>query len=105
MTSAESEAPTRTLQPSRAADPFVLELAARFPHIEVLAPAPATRPYGHDAATAKSAGTGYGDGPAVVFPANAEQVQQAVRLAADLGVTVVPRGAGTGLSGGAAAGA
>ncbi|WP_285318161.1 FAD-linked oxidase C-terminal domain-containing protein [Pseudarthrobacter sp. lyk4-40-TYG-27] len=105
MTSAEPEAPARTLQPSRAADPFVLELAARFPHIEVLAPAPGTRPYGHDAATAKSAGTGHGDGPAVVFPATAEQVQQAVRLAADLGVTVVPRGAGTGLSGGAAAGA
>ncbi|MFF1881857.1 FAD-binding oxidoreductase [Pseudarthrobacter sp. NPDC058196] len=105
MTSVEPEAPTRTIKPSRAANPFVLELAARFPHIEVLAPSPGTRPYGHDAATAKSAGTGHGDGPAVVFPATAEQVQQAVRLAADLGVTVVPRGAGTGLSGGAAAGA
>jgi glycolate oxidase len=37
---------------------------------------------------------------AVVFPADADQVSQVVRLAGRLGVPVVARGAGTGLSGG-----
>ncbi len=37
----------------------------------------------------------------VVFPQNTEQVSQIVKLAASQGVPVVPRGAGTGLSGGA----
>lgn len=38
---------------------------------------------------------------AVVFPANAEQVSRVLALAAAEGVKVVPRGAGTGLAGGA----
>jgi len=38
---------------------------------------------------------------AVVFPQNTEQVSRIVKLAASQGVPVVPRGAGTGLSGGA----
>ena len=38
---------------------------------------------------------------AVVFPQNTEQVSRVVRLAASEGVPIVPRGAGTGLSGGA----
>lgn len=38
---------------------------------------------------------------AVVFPRNTEQVSQIVKLAAAQGVPIVPRGAGTGLSGGA----
>ena len=37
----------------------------------------------------------------VVFPQNTEQVSRIVKLAASEGVPVVPRGAGTGLSGGA----
>src|SRR5690348_17044968 len=37
----------------------------------------------------------------VVFPENTAQVAQIVRLANEAGVPVVPRGAGTGLSGGA----
>ena len=40
---------------------------------------------------------------AVVLPASAEQVSRIVRLAYEQGVPVVPRGAGTGLSGGAVA--
>lgn len=40
---------------------------------------------------------------AVVFPRTAEQVSQIVKLAGRYGVPVVPRGAGTGLSGGAIA--
>jgi glycolate oxidase len=38
---------------------------------------------------------------AVVFPQNAMQVSQVVNLAASVGLPIVPRGAGTGLSGGA----
>ena len=40
---------------------------------------------------------------AVVRPARAQEVQTAVRWAAEHGVPIVPRGAGTGLSGGSAA--
>ncbi len=104
MTSAEPETRPRPTHTQRAVDSFVLELSARHPGIEVLAPAPETWPYGYDAATAKTAAPDAGtDGPAVVFPASAGEVQQVVRLAAELGVSVVPRGAGTGLSGGATA--
>ncbi len=39
----------------------------------------------------------------VVFPTSAEQVAKVVRIALDAGLPVVPRGAGTGLSGGALA--
>ncbi|MCK9520823.1 MAG: FAD-binding protein, partial [Dehalococcoidia bacterium] len=38
---------------------------------------------------------------AVVFPADTEEVAQVVRLCKELGLAVTPRGAGTGLSGGA----
>ena len=46
---------------------------------------------------------GVSTGPAllVVFPESTEEVSSVVRLAADHGVPVVPRGAGTGLAGGA----
>ncbi|WP_226343909.1 FAD-binding oxidoreductase [Agilicoccus flavus] len=43
----------------------------------------------------------FGRPAAVVRPATAEQVQAVVRVCLDLGVPVVPRGAGTGLCGGA----
>ncbi|MCH8192322.1 MAG: FAD-binding oxidoreductase, partial [Chloroflexi bacterium] len=39
----------------------------------------------------------------VVFPSTTEQVAQIVRLANSVDVPIVPRGAGTGLSGGAVA--
>ena len=42
---------------------------------------------------------------AVVWPETTEQVQSAVRWASEQGVSVVPRGAGTGLAGSATAGA
>jgi glycolate oxidase len=103
MTSTETEAPA-AVEPARAIDAFYRELVDRHPDIEVLAPASGTRRYGFDAATAKTAEAGDGSpGPAVVFPASARQVQQVVRLAAGLGISVVARGAGTGLSGGATA--
>lgn len=94
-----------------AVDTLVRELATLHPEIEVLRPSPETGPYGHDAATARSAneklapGGTAPDGPAVALPADAKQVQALVRTAAAHGVTVVPRGAGSGLSGGASAAA
>jgi glycolate oxidase subunit GlcD len=98
MTSVETETPPRTV------GTFVRELRERHPDIEVLAPGSGTTRYRYDAATAKGAASGAVlPGPAVVFPVNAEQVQDAIRLAAGLGLSVVPRGAGTGLSGGATA--
>jgi glycolate oxidase len=99
MTSVETEAPPRTV------GTFVRELRERHPDLEVLAPGSGTNRYRYDAATAKDAASGAElPGPAVVLPVNAEQVQAAVRLAAGFGLSVVPRGAGTGLSGGATAG-
>jgi glycolate oxidase len=73
------------------------------PGIEVRPSSPETAEYAHDAGTAPRQGTGTTDGPAVAFPATVGEVQQLVRLAARHGVSIVPRGAGTGLSGGAVA--
>jgi glycolate oxidase len=104
MTSAEPEARQRGVRPQPTVESFLRELSSRHPGIAVLAAGPETRPYLDDAATAKSAlHDDAGQGPAVVFPETAGQVQDVVRLAGGLGITVVPRGAGTGLSGGAAA--
>ncbi|MFK0004061.1 FAD-binding oxidoreductase [Paenarthrobacter sp. NPDC090522] len=72
-------------------------------NIEALEPSLETSRYSHDAATAKTAGNSHKPGPAVVLPATAADVQKAAKLAAELGITVVPRGAGSGLSGGATA--
>lgn len=80
---------------------YIQELTRRLEGIEVLEPGAGTVRYGHDAATAKPATATQQPGPAVVLPATAAEVQAAVKLAVELGVTVVPRGAGTGLSGGA----
>lgn len=73
------------------------------PGIEVLPPSADTAEYAHDAGTAPRSGISATDGPAVAFPATVGEVQQLVRLAARHDVSVVPRGAGTGLSGGAEA--
>lgn len=82
---------------------YVQDLRRRVEGIEILEPGTGTTRYSHDAATAKTATDSGKLGPAVVLPATAAQVQEAVKVAAELGVTVVPRGAGTGLSGGATA--
>ncbi|PRB43796.1 FAD-binding oxidoreductase [Arthrobacter sp. MYb23] len=82
---------------------YVQELRHQVDGIEVLEPGTGTTRYSHDAATAKTAAASGNPGPAVVLPLSATEVQTAVRLAAELGLTVVPRGAGTGLSGGATA--
>ncbi|MCU1569092.1 MAG: hypothetical protein JWQ56_4029 [Pseudarthrobacter sp.] len=82
---------------------YILELSRRLEGIEVLEPGIGTAHYSHDAATGKTAAATHEPGPAVVLPSTAAEVQAAVKLASELGVTVVPRGAGTGLSGGATA--
>ena len=56
------------------------------------------RPFAGDASVARSAPL------AVVAPASTDEVAAVVRLCCDRGVRFVPRGAGTGLSGGAIAG-
>ncbi|MEV4689455.1 FAD-binding oxidoreductase [Microbacterium sp. LWH3-1.2] len=78
------------------------DLATSFPHIAVLAPSVETVGYLDDAATRRAHGDA-ASGPAVALPSTAEEVQDVVRAAAHHGVTIVPRGAGTGLSGGASA--
>ncbi|TNU74894.1 FAD-binding protein [Miniimonas arenae] len=77
-------------------------LTRAHPALEVLPASAATAPYAYDAGTRR---TPVEHGPVVAFPATAAEVAAVVRTAADLGVSVVPRGAGTGLSGGASAGA
>ncbi|MFV0434661.1 MAG: GNAT family N-acetyltransferase [Leucobacter sp.] len=77
---------------------LVDRLRERHSEIEVLAPGSATADYRFDAFPIPKP---EGIGPAVAFPESAAQVQALVREAAALGVSVVARGAGTGLSGGA----
>lgn len=82
---------------------YIQELSHLSRGIEILDPGTGTTAYSHDAATAKTASAAQEPGPAVVLPSTTAEVQAAVKLAAEVGVTVVPRGAGTGLSGGATA--
>jgi glycolate oxidase len=75
------------------------ELRAALPGDTVVSDADAVEKYRHDWSRDPSAGTPV----AVVRAENAEQVQTAVRWAAAHRVPVVPRGAGSGLSGGSSA--
>ncbi|HET7069507.1 MAG TPA: FAD-binding protein, partial [Nocardioides sp.] len=75
------------------------ELAAALPGDVVLTAADALEKYRHDWSRDPSAGTPV----AVVRAENAGHVQTAVRWAAAHHVPVVPRGAGSGLSGGSSA--
>ncbi|WP_144715352.1 FAD-binding oxidoreductase [Curtobacterium pusillum] len=99
MTTATT-APPRT---DRAAD-LVDALGRLHPDIEVRPAGRATSAYRYDAGTTPRNGAPVeGDGPAVAFPTDAAAVQAVVRLAGEHGVSIVPRGAGSGLSGGATA--
>ena len=87
-----------------AVDALVSDLASEHPDIEVRPSSAATVEYLDDAATRlapRRSRTPFG--PTVALPTTTEQVQQLVRKAARRGVAVVPRGAGSGLSGGASA--
>ncbi|MGW9112488.1 FAD-binding oxidoreductase [Microbacterium sp. NPDC055683] len=74
--------------------------ALRAARVRVEAPGAGTAPYAHDAGTRASAPD---SGPAVAFPASAAEVQAVVRAAASARIAIIPRGAGSGLSGGAVA--
>jgi glycolate oxidase len=85
--------------PDHPLDAPLAELAAALPGDVVITDPTAIEKYREDYARDGSAGTP----GAVVRPRSADQVQEAVRWAARHRVPVVPRGAGTGLSGGSSA--
>jgi glycolate oxidase len=99
MTTAET---TATISP---ASTLTSAVQNRHPQIEVRPASTDTAAYRYDYATAPrpEAVRDGRRGPAVAFPTTADEVQTLVRLAAEFGVTVVARGAGTGLAGGAGA--
>ena len=79
-------------------DPLAAAIAVRLPGLRVL-----TEPI--DRESYRLDETPYlhpGLPRAVVFPTTTADVVELVRIAGELGVPIVPRGAGTGLSGGAA---
>lgn len=85
--------------PATAAQALIEAARRAHPGIEVRAPGPDTVRYAHDASRRGPVdGT---TGPAVALPGSVAEVQTLVRLTAEYGIPVVPRGAGTGLSGGA----
>ncbi|MBF4609430.1 FAD-binding oxidoreductase [Curtobacterium sp. VKM Ac-1393] len=98
--SGTTEAPTH---PGRVAE-VVGALRQAHPGLEVCPTGTATRAFRFDTGTAPSSEQPSGTiGPAVAFPASAAEVQTIVRVASEHNVSIVPRGAGTGLSGGASA--
>jgi glycolate oxidase len=80
------------------ADPLVAAIAARLPGIRVLADPIDRESYRYDETAYLRAGLPR----AVAFPTETAHVVELVRIAREFGVPIVPRGAGTGLSGGAA---
>ena len=107
MTELASTAQQADLTAQRSADAAdgVAELLARtHPYIEVVASSPTTRPFLWDRSrVAHPDDAAHRVGPAVAYPTSAQQVQALVRFASEHRVSVVARGQGTGLSGGAAA--
>lgn len=98
-------APTAPLSSLEGAQPLqrlIGALQAELPQLEVRVPSALTREYAVDAST-RGRLAGIDIGPAVAFPSTAAEVQVIVRTAAELGIAVVPRGAGSGLAGGATA--
>jgi glycolate oxidase len=99
MTQTEAQSATR------AVDVLERTLSEQYPQLELRSASAATAPYRDDAATAPRTAIAHSGlvGPLVAFPTSAEEVQAIVRAAVAQGVTVVPRGAGSGLAGGASA--
>ena len=82
----------------RAPDPLVAAIAARLPGLRLLTDPLDRESYRLDETAYLRAGLPR----AVALPTTTAQVAELVRIASELRVPVVPRGAGTGLSGGAA---
>ena len=88
----------RTSDARPAADPLAAAIAARLPDIKLLTEAIDRESYRLDETAYLAAGLPR----AVAFPTTTAHVVELVAIARDLRVPIVPRGAGTGLSGGAA---
>ena len=88
---------TQAADPS-ASDPLVAAIQARLPDVRLLTDALDREGYRLDETVYLRAGLPR----AVALPTTTAQVAELVRIAAELRIPVVPRGAGTGLSGGAA---
>lgn len=78
---------------------FLDDLRASLPDMRLLTEAADVEPYRHDHTAYLRPGQPLG----VAFPTHTQQVSTILRLASEHRVPVVPRGAGSGLSGGAAA--
>ena len=89
---------TAQAKPTRAADPLLDAIEARLPELRLL-----TDPLDREAyRTDETPYLRPGLPRAVALPTATAQVAELVRIAAELRVPIVPRGAGSGLSGGAA---
>ena len=91
-----STRPAATTETPSGGDPLVAAIAARLPGLRVLAEAIDRESYRLDETPYLHPGLPR----AVVFPTSTADVVELVRIAGELGVPIVPRGAGTGLSGG-----
>ena len=78
-------------------DPLVAAITARLPGIRLLTEAIDRESYRYDETPFLHAGLPR----AIVFPTTTDEVAELVRIASELRVPIVPRGAGSGLSGGA----
>ncbi len=88
----------RTSDARPAADPLAAAIAARLPDVKLLTEAIDRESYRLDETAYLAAGLPR----AVAFPTTTAHVVELVAIARELRVPIVPRGAGTGLSGGAA---
>ncbi|MGZ8438862.1 MAG: FAD-binding oxidoreductase, partial [Candidatus Limnocylindrales bacterium] len=89
---------TPSSHPAGSADPLVDAIGARLPDLRLLTDEIDRESYRHD----ETAYLPTGLPRAVALPTTTEQVAELVRICADLRVPIVPRGAGSGLSGGSA---
>jgi len=87
----------RAIHDTAAADPLATAIANRLPDVRLLTDALDREGYRDDETAYLHAGLPR----AVVFPTTTAHVVELVRIAGELRVPIVPRGAGTGLSGGA----
>jgi glycolate oxidase len=89
---------TTPATPGATTDPLIAAIGARLPGLRLLTEPADREGYRNDETPYLHAGLPR----AVVFPTTTAHVAELVKIAAELGVPIVPRGAGSGLSGGAA---
>ena len=89
---------TTPTEAAGASDPLVAAIASRIPGLRLLTDPVDRDSYRRDETAYLKAGLPR----AVALPTTTAQVAELVRIAAELHIPIVPRGAGTGLSGGAA---